>query len=58
MGSYNRLTLEQELSLIKISNRVKALSHEQAQRLIVELQRQIMIKDNLYKKVVQQESGR
>lgn len=57
MNSQNHLTLEQEFNLKKISNQAKALSHEEAQELIIELQRQIMIKDNLYKKIIEHEWG-
>jgi hypothetical protein len=35
----------------------KSLSQQQAQELIVELQRQMMIKDNLYKQLIKQEWG-
>ena len=54
MSGYNNLTLEQELNLKKISERAKTLSYEQAQRLIIELQPQIMIKDNLYRELIKQ----
>lgn len=57
MSNQNHLSLEQEFSLKKVSNQIKALSPQQAQELIVELQRQIMIKDNLYKKLIKHEWG-
>ncbi|MEL6500992.1 MAG: NblA/ycf18 family protein [Cyanobacteria bacterium J06607_15] len=55
MNNSNSLSLEQEFNLKKVATQVQALSHQQAQELVVELQRQIMIKDNLYKKIIKQE---
>ncbi|MEO1340715.1 MAG: NblA/ycf18 family protein [Cyanobacteria bacterium J06635_13] len=55
MKDSNSLSLEQEFNLKKVATQVQALSHQQAQELLVELQRQIMIKDNLYKKIIKQE---
>ena len=55
MSNQNKLTLEQEFSLRKIATQAKALSHQQAQELIVELQRQMMMKDNLYKQLIKHE---
>lgn len=59
MKKYNAssLTLEQQFNLRRVADRTKALSQEQAQELIVELQRQIMIKDNLYKEIIKHEWG-
>lgn len=57
MQKYNTnfLTLEQQFNLRKVADRTKALSQQQAQKLVVELQRQIMIKDNLYKEIMRHE---
>ncbi len=55
MSNQNKLTLEQEFSLRKIATQAKALSRQQAQELIVELQRQMMMKDNLYKQLIKHE---
>ena len=55
MSRANHLSLEQEFSLQKIASQVKTLSPGQAQELIVELQRQLMIKDNLCKQIIRQE---
>ena len=57
MQKYNTnfLTLEQQFNLRKVADQTKALSQQQAQELIVELQRQIMIKDNLYKEIMRHE---
>jgi hypothetical protein len=57
MNDQNYLSLEQEFSLKKIATQAQALSQQQAQELVVELQRQIMIKDNLYKQLIKQEWG-
>ena len=57
MNQANKLTLEQEFSLKKIATQAKALSQQEAQELIIELQRQIMVKDNLYKQIIKHEWG-
>lgn len=57
MNKNNHLSLEQEFSLRTISSKVKNLSRQQAQELVVELQRQMMIKDNLYKRLIKHEWG-
>ncbi|MGL5076770.1 MAG: NblA/ycf18 family protein [Waterburya sp.] len=57
MSNQNNLSLEQEFSLKKIATQTQSLSQQQAQELIVELQRQMMIKDNLYKQLIKQEWG-
>ena len=57
MNDKNKLTLEQEFSLRKIATQAKALSRQQAQELIIELQRQMMMKDNLYKQLIKHEWG-
>lgn len=57
MNQANNLTLEQEFSLKKIAAQTKNLSQQEARDLIVELQRQMMVKDNLYKQIIKQEWG-
>lgn len=57
MSNNNNLSLEQQFSLKRVASQAKALSPQQAQELIVELQRQIMIKDNLYKELIKHEWG-
>lgn len=57
MSNQNYLSLEQEFNLKKIATQANNLNRQQAQELIVELQRQIMIKDNLYKQIIKQEWG-
>ena len=53
----NSLTIEQQFNLRKVADQTKALSQQQAQELIVELQRQLMIKDNLYQQIIKHEWG-
>ena len=57
MNQANNLTLEQEFSLKKIAAQTKNLSQQEARDLIVELQRQMMVKDNLYKQIIKYEWG-
>lgn len=47
MDLVGKLTLEQQLELRVIEEQSKALSLEQAQEYVVEVMRQIMIRDNL-----------
>ncbi|WP_228016383.1 NblA/ycf18 family protein [Leptolyngbya ectocarpi] len=44
-----KLTLEQEFSLNILKSQVKNLSLDQAQEYVVEIMRQMMLKDNLVK---------
>ncbi|MBW4534950.1 MAG: NblA/ycf18 family protein [Pleurocapsa minor HA4230-MV1] len=44
MSENNTLTIEQEFHLRKIADQTKSLSQQQAQELIVELQRQMILK--------------
>lgn len=55
--SANSLTLEQQFDLRKVADRTKSLSPQQAHELIIELQRQLMIKDNIYKQIIKHEWG-
>ena len=47
----NSLSLEQELNHRIFSDRVKQLSREEAQDLLVQMHKQMMFKDNLYKEL-------
>lgn len=47
----NSLSMEQELNHRIFSDRVQQLSREEAQDLLVQMHKQIMIKDNLYKEL-------
>lgn len=57
MSEQTSLTIEQEFHLRKIADQTRALSQQQAHELIVELQRQMMIKDNLFKQIIKHEWG-
>ena len=57
MSRPTQLTIEQKFHLRRLADQTKALSQEQAQELIVELQRQMMVKDNLYKQMIKHEWG-
>lgn len=57
MSEQTNLTIEQKFHLRKIADRTKSLSPQQAQELIIELQRQMMIKDNLFKQIIKHEWG-
>lgn len=57
MNQASQLSLEQEFSLRNFSDRVRDLSREQAQELLIELGRQMMIKDNLYKQLLEPYMG-
>ncbi|MEA5464826.1 NblA/ycf18 family protein [Leptothoe sp. PORK10 BA2] len=43
------LTLEQQFQLHRIKTQLRELSQEQAQEYVVEMARQMMVKDNLVK---------
>ncbi|MBF2020280.1 MAG: NblA/ycf18 family protein [Hydrococcus sp. C42_A2020_068] len=45
----NQLTMEQEFKLRVFKEQVKNLNQNQAQECLIELFRQMMVKDNLYK---------
>ncbi len=47
-----QLSLEQEFDLRRLSTQVRTLSEEQAQDLSLELYRQMMLKDNLYRELL------
>ena len=48
MNQSTKLSLEQEFQLKKFADQVQHLSREQAQELLIELHRQMMIKDKMY----------
>ncbi len=48
----HRLSLEQEFALRQLSDQVRKLTHEQIQDLVIDLSRQALIKDNLYKELL------
>jgi hypothetical protein len=51
------LSLEQQFSLRAFSEQVKDLSREQAQDFLVDLYRQMMVKESLYKQIMKQQIG-
>ena len=57
MNRIGQLSIEQEFTLRRLSDQVKNLSQEQAQDLLIELSKQMMIKDNLYKQLLQSYLG-
>ncbi len=48
----NTLSLEQEFSHRSFSDRVKQLSHEEATELLIEMHKQMLYKDNVYKELI------
>lgn len=51
-GLSGDLTLEQQFQLHRIKTQVSELSQKQAQNYVVEITRQMMIKDNLLKHLI------
>lgn len=47
----NSLSIEQEFNHRAFSDRVKQLSREEAQDLLIQMHKQMMFKDNLYKEL-------
>ena len=54
MESKGNLTLEQQFKLTVVKEQVKDLSLEQAQEFVVEMMRQMMVKDNLVKQMLKE----
>lgn len=50
----NQLSIEQQFSLQVISQQVQHLSQEDAQKYLLEMFRQMMIKDNVFKQLIKQ----
>jgi hypothetical protein len=57
MNQPTNLSLEQELNLTIFAKQVENLPIEQAKELLVELHRQIVIKDNLYRDLLKHYMG-
>ena len=51
MENSAQLSMEQQFRLQVLSKEVKGLSHEQAQDFLIEVLRQMMVKDNLVKQL-------
>jgi Phycobilisome degradation protein nblA len=52
------LSLEQEFSLSKYERHVKELSQDRAQKFLIEAFRQLMVKDNVIRSLVNSSQGR
>jgi hypothetical protein len=52
MDAPGRLSIEQEFKLQVLKDQVKDLSREQAQEYLIEVFRQMMVKDNLMKHLI------
>jgi hypothetical protein len=52
MNQSHELTLEQEFEMTKFASQVQELTYEQAKGLLVELNRQMMIRESLYKQIM------
>ncbi|GAB4378854.1 MAG: hypothetical protein Kow00121_31600 [Elainellaceae cyanobacterium] len=57
MAQNNQLSLEQEFNLRTFANQVERMSREQAQECLVKLQRDMMIRDNLYQQILKNSWG-
>ena len=57
MNQSSQLSVEQEFSLRRFSDQVQHPSLEQAKDLLIELNKQMMIKDNLYKQLLKPHFG-
>ncbi|MGK7909709.1 MAG: NblA/ycf18 family protein [Synechococcus sp.] len=49
------LSMEQQFKLQVLSTEVKQMSHEQAQQYLIEVLRQMMVKDNVVKNMIKGE---
>lgn len=52
MNNFHQLSLEQQFNLRRFAVEIKSTNKEQAQEFLVELYRQMMIKDNLYRQLI------
>lgn len=48
----NSLSIEQELSHRVFSDRVQQLNQEEAQELLIQMHKQMLYKDNIYKELI------
>jgi hypothetical protein len=55
MNQAKNLSLSEEFQLKKFSDLVQRMSREQAQEFLIELHRQMMMKDNMYQHFIKQE---
>lgn len=54
MNFPNELTLEQQFRLKTLKDQVQTLSQQEAQEFLMEVLRQMMVKDNLVKQLLKQ----
>ncbi|BDA74796.1 phycobilisome degradation protein NblA [Rivularia sp. IAM M-261] len=54
MNFPNELTLEQQFRLQTLKDQVQTLSQQEAQEFLMEVLRQMMVKDNLVKRLLKQ----
>ena len=52
MEANNNLSMEQQFKLHVLSQEVQQMSREQAQQYLIEVLRQMMVKDNVVKKLI------
>lgn len=57
METPGKLSLEQEFKLKMLREQTRSLNLEQAQEYVVELLRQMMVKDNLFKQLLKDGSN-
>lgn len=57
MNDDHSLSLEQEFNQQLFANQVQNLSREQAQEILVQLHEQMMIRENLYQKILKDAWG-
>jgi Phycobilisome degradation protein nblA len=55
MNQSTSLSIEQEFYLKSFAEQVKRMSQEQAQEFLIELHRQMMIKEKMYQHLIQKE---
>lgn len=55
MNQVKNLSLSEEFELKKFSNLVQRMSREQAQEFLIELHRQMTMKDKMYQHFIKQE---
>jgi hypothetical protein len=55
MNPNTKLSLEQEFNLKHFSTQVERMSREQAQEFLVKMREQMMVQENLYRKLLKHE---
>lgn len=57
MNNAPQLTLEQQFSLLTFENQVKQMSREQAQQFLIDYHKSMVVRDNMYKDLIQKQWG-